>query len=132
MAAPPQFGGPAIMAKIRSLVSESSIVPSVNDKPIFYARDGGQCDRLLQAHVLDCNVTALGFDTETRPSHMKGQHNRVALVQLYTGQCSLVLHIIHFVLSTGELKERCHLSEEDTFAALIAGMIHDYDHPGYS
>eukprot|EP00906_Rhabdomonas_costata_P024315 RCo034971 len=41
-----------------------------------------------------------------------------------------VLHIVHYILSSGELKERCHLTDEDTFAAIIAGMIHDYDHPG--
>ena len=41
-----------------------------------------------------------------------------------------VLHIVHFIMSSGELKERCHLSEEDVFAAVTAGMIHDFDHPG--
>jgi 3',5'-cyclic-nucleotide phosphodiesterase len=41
-----------------------------------------------------------------------------------------VLHIVHFILTPGGLRERAQLTDEDAFAALIAGMIHDYDHPG--
>ena len=41
-----------------------------------------------------------------------------------------VMHIVHYILHQGGLKEKVQLSEEDTLAAIIAGMIHDYDHPG--
>ena len=41
-----------------------------------------------------------------------------------------VLHITHFILSKGGLIKKCHLTDEDVFAALFAAIIHDYDHPG--
>ena len=41
-----------------------------------------------------------------------------------------VLHIVHYICAPGKLREIARLSEEDVMAALIAGMIHDYDHPG--
>lgn len=41
-----------------------------------------------------------------------------------------VLHITHFILSKGGLIKKCHLTDEDVFAALFAATIHDYDHPG--
>ena len=41
-----------------------------------------------------------------------------------------VLHITHYILSKGGLAKKCNLSDEDTFAALFAAAIHDYDHPG--
>jgi 3',5'-cyclic-nucleotide phosphodiesterase len=41
-----------------------------------------------------------------------------------------VLHIVHYILHPGELSKTARLSSEDVFAALVAGMIHDYDHPG--
>jgi len=41
-----------------------------------------------------------------------------------------VMHIVHYILGPGELKETAQLTDEDVFAAIIAGMIHDYDHPG--
>ena len=41
-----------------------------------------------------------------------------------------VLHITHYILSMGGLIKKCNLTPEDTFAALFAAGIHDYDHPG--
>lgn len=41
-----------------------------------------------------------------------------------------VLHITHYILSCGGLIRKCHLTDEDVFAALMAATIHDYDHPG--
>jgi 3',5'-cyclic-nucleotide phosphodiesterase len=41
-----------------------------------------------------------------------------------------VLHILHYIVSKGGLSKVARLTDEDIFAALIAGMIHDYDHPG--
>eukprot|EP00906_Rhabdomonas_costata_P008945 RCo012684 len=41
-----------------------------------------------------------------------------------------VLHIVHYICLPGKLKEVARLTEEDCLAALVAGMIHDYDHPG--
>lgn len=41
-----------------------------------------------------------------------------------------VLHIVHYILGPGELKEIAQLTDEDVLGALIASMIHDYDHPG--
>ena len=41
-----------------------------------------------------------------------------------------VLHIVHHILTPSGLKDRAQLTDEDALAALIAGMIHDYDHPG--
>jgi 3',5'-cyclic-nucleotide phosphodiesterase len=41
-----------------------------------------------------------------------------------------VLHILHYIMHPGELVKTAKLTNDDVFAALIAGMIHDYDHPG--
>ena len=41
-----------------------------------------------------------------------------------------VMQILHYILSPGGLKETAQLTDEDLLAAIIAGMIHDYDHPG--
>eukprot|EP01006_Ploeotia_vitrea_P066058 TRINITY_DN94266_c0_g1_i1.p1 TRINITY_DN94266_c0_g1~~TRINITY_DN94266_c0_g1_i1.p1 ORF type:complete len:610 (-),score=112.52 TRINITY_DN94266_c0_g1_i1:173-2002(-) len=41
-----------------------------------------------------------------------------------------VAHIVHFIMSPGGLRKTAELTDEDTFAAILAGMIHDYDHPG--
>jgi 3',5'-cyclic-nucleotide phosphodiesterase len=41
-----------------------------------------------------------------------------------------VLHITHFILSTGGMAKKLKLTDEDMFAALCAATIHDYDHPG--
>ena len=43
-----------------------------------------------------------------------------------------VLHITHFMLSTGGMMKLVGLSPLDTFAALMAAAIHDYDHPGFN
>eukprot|EP00997_Jenningsia_sp_PLL12_P006175 NODE_271_length_1992_cov_140.868760_g226_i0.p2 GENE.NODE_271_length_1992_cov_140.868760_g226_i0~~NODE_271_length_1992_cov_140.868760_g226_i0.p2 ORF type:complete len:304 (+),score=93.63 NODE_271_length_1992_cov_140.868760_g226_i0:869-1780(+) len=41
-----------------------------------------------------------------------------------------VLHVMHFILQSGGLKDTAQLNDEDCLACLIAGMIHDFDHPG--
>eukprot|EP01012_Entosiphon_sulcatum_P006737 TRINITY_DN1323_c0_g1_i1.p1 TRINITY_DN1323_c0_g1~~TRINITY_DN1323_c0_g1_i1.p1 ORF type:complete len:614 (-),score=134.56 TRINITY_DN1323_c0_g1_i1:87-1928(-) len=41
-----------------------------------------------------------------------------------------VLHVMHYIISPGGLRETSKLSDQDVLAAIIAGMIHDYDHPG--
>eukprot|EP00992_Anisonema_acinus_P003217 TRINITY_DN12602_c0_g1_i1.p1 TRINITY_DN12602_c0_g1~~TRINITY_DN12602_c0_g1_i1.p1 ORF type:complete len:622 (+),score=178.55 TRINITY_DN12602_c0_g1_i1:53-1867(+) len=41
-----------------------------------------------------------------------------------------VLHIVHYICQSGGLRDVAKLTDEDVLAALIAGMIHDYDHPG--
>eukprot|EP00759_Apiculatamorpha_spiralis_P050996 PhF_6_TR5081/c1_g1_i1/m.7127/K13755/PDE1; calcium/calmodulin-dependent 3',5'-cyclic nucleotide phosphodiesterase len=41
-----------------------------------------------------------------------------------------VLHITHFILSSGGMAKKAKLTDEDLFAALCAATIHDYDHPG--
>jgi len=41
-----------------------------------------------------------------------------------------VAHIVHYILSPGGLASTARLTDDDMFAAVIAGMIHDYDHPG--
>eukprot|EP01012_Entosiphon_sulcatum_P013543 TRINITY_DN1877_c0_g1_i1.p1 TRINITY_DN1877_c0_g1~~TRINITY_DN1877_c0_g1_i1.p1 ORF type:complete len:600 (-),score=148.49 TRINITY_DN1877_c0_g1_i1:173-1972(-) len=41
-----------------------------------------------------------------------------------------VLHIVHYILSPGGLQSVAKLTDQDVLASLIAGMIHDYDHPG--
>eukprot|EP01012_Entosiphon_sulcatum_P017840 TRINITY_DN2258_c0_g1_i1.p1 TRINITY_DN2258_c0_g1~~TRINITY_DN2258_c0_g1_i1.p1 ORF type:complete len:601 (-),score=150.17 TRINITY_DN2258_c0_g1_i1:808-2610(-) len=41
-----------------------------------------------------------------------------------------VLHIVHYIMTPGRLKETAKLEDQDHLASLIAGMIHDYDHPG--
>jgi 3',5'-cyclic-nucleotide phosphodiesterase len=41
-----------------------------------------------------------------------------------------VCHITQYILKRGGLKETAELTDEDCFASIIAGMIHDYDHPG--
>eukprot|EP01063_Lacrimia_lanifica_P039859 TRINITY_DN886_c0_g2_i1.p1 TRINITY_DN886_c0_g2~~TRINITY_DN886_c0_g2_i1.p1 ORF type:complete len:694 (+),score=271.33 TRINITY_DN886_c0_g2_i1:152-2233(+) len=41
-----------------------------------------------------------------------------------------VVQITHFCLGPGGMRERCNLSNEDCFAAIMAAAIHDYNHPG--
>eukprot|EP01002_Notosolenus_urceolatus_P014093 NODE_524_length_2000_cov_59.356740_g418_i0.p1 GENE.NODE_524_length_2000_cov_59.356740_g418_i0~~NODE_524_length_2000_cov_59.356740_g418_i0.p1 ORF type:complete len:603 (-),score=193.63 NODE_524_length_2000_cov_59.356740_g418_i0:192-1979(-) len=41
-----------------------------------------------------------------------------------------VLHILHYIMMPGGLIKVGRLSDEDQFAALLAALIHDYDHPG--
>jgi len=41
-----------------------------------------------------------------------------------------VLHVTHFILTKGGLIKKLNMRDEDTFAALFAAAIHDFDHPG--
>ncbi|CUF07986.1 cAMP-phosphodiesterase D, putative [Bodo saltans] len=43
-----------------------------------------------------------------------------------------VTHINYFIITRGGLVDACRLSKEDLFAAVLAGAIHDYDHPGFN
>lgn len=41
-----------------------------------------------------------------------------------------VLHVLHFILTKGGMIKKLQMRDEDTFAALMAAAIHDFDHPG--
>mmetsp|Transcript_31270 Transcript_31270/g.56157 ORF Transcript_31270/g.56157 Transcript_31270/m.56157 type:complete len:704 (-) Transcript_31270:435-2546(-) len=41
-----------------------------------------------------------------------------------------VLHIMHFIVGKGNAADQLQLPEHTILACLLAGMIHDYDHPG--
>lgn len=41
-----------------------------------------------------------------------------------------VCHVAQYILKKGGLREKAELTDEDCFATVVAGMIHDYDHPG--
>eukprot|EP00668_Euglena_longa_P002192 GGOE01002536.1.p1 GENE.GGOE01002536.1~~GGOE01002536.1.p1 ORF type:complete len:662 (-),score=189.21 GGOE01002536.1:361-2346(-) len=41
-----------------------------------------------------------------------------------------VMHILHYALHQGKGKEVLGLQDHDVLAMLLAGMIHDFDHPG--
>ncbi|KAH9598691.1 3'5'-cyclic nucleotide phosphodiesterase [Trypanosoma melophagium] len=41
-----------------------------------------------------------------------------------------VTQINYYIIMIAGLKEKCQLSKEELLAALIAGAIHDFDHPG--
>eukprot|EP01063_Lacrimia_lanifica_P005114 TRINITY_DN12937_c0_g1_i1.p1 TRINITY_DN12937_c0_g1~~TRINITY_DN12937_c0_g1_i1.p1 ORF type:complete len:612 (+),score=251.28 TRINITY_DN12937_c0_g1_i1:100-1935(+) len=41
-----------------------------------------------------------------------------------------VLHVTHYILSPGDMINTCRLCDEDVFAAIMAAIIHDYNHPG--
>jgi hypothetical protein len=43
-----------------------------------------------------------------------------------------VTHINYFIITRGGLVDACRLSKEDLLAAVLAGAIHDYDHPGFN
>ena len=43
-----------------------------------------------------------------------------------------VLHVTHFMLTPGGLKDLVGLSPLDIFSSLLAAVIHDYDHPGFN
>eukprot|EP00906_Rhabdomonas_costata_P021308 RCo030950 len=54
-------------------------------------------ERAVAEHILLPNVPLLGMDCEWRPNFRKGERpNPVALVQLYTGTVTLLLHVRHF------------------------------------
>ena len=80
-----------------SLESRARFFAAVSQTPIYYTSNLAESERLVQRHILDePGVRALGFDTEWRPTFYAGQHNPIALVQLYTGKCCLLLHVVHF------------------------------------
>eukprot|EP00667_Euglena_gracilis_P004583 EG_transcript_4608 len=41
-----------------------------------------------------------------------------------------VMHIVHYALGKGGAREALALQDHDVLAMLLAGMIHDFDHPG--
>ncbi|KAF8293268.1 hypothetical protein TcYC6_0110850 [Trypanosoma cruzi] len=41
-----------------------------------------------------------------------------------------VAHINYYIMMIAGLKEKCHLSKEKVLAGVLAGAIHDFDHPG--
>eukprot|EP01063_Lacrimia_lanifica_P008970 TRINITY_DN16020_c0_g1_i1.p1 TRINITY_DN16020_c0_g1~~TRINITY_DN16020_c0_g1_i1.p1 ORF type:complete len:693 (+),score=209.95 TRINITY_DN16020_c0_g1_i1:132-2210(+) len=43
-----------------------------------------------------------------------------------------VMHVTHYLLSPGGLKDLVHLQPMDILAILFAAVIHDYDHPGFN
>ena len=43
-----------------------------------------------------------------------------------------VTQINYFILTKGGLAERCKLSKSELLGAVLAGAIHDYDHPGFN
>jgi len=43
-----------------------------------------------------------------------------------------VTQINYYILTKGGLAERCKLSKEEMLAAVLAGAIHDFDHPGFN
>ena len=43
-----------------------------------------------------------------------------------------VAQINYFIMTQGGLAEKCKLSKEELLAGVLAGAIHDYDHPGFN
>mmetsp|Transcript_61140 Transcript_61140/g.71113 ORF Transcript_61140/g.71113 Transcript_61140/m.71113 type:complete len:651 (-) Transcript_61140:503-2455(-) len=43
-----------------------------------------------------------------------------------------VTQVNYFIITQGGIIDKCKLSKEELLAAVIAGAIHDYDHPGYN
>ncbi|GET90536.1 hypothetical protein, conserved [Leishmania tarentolae] len=41
-----------------------------------------------------------------------------------------VTQINYYIMMVAGLSEKCHLSKEEIFAGIIAGAVHDFDHPG--
>ncbi|KPI83514.1 hypothetical protein ABL78_7446 [Leptomonas seymouri] len=41
-----------------------------------------------------------------------------------------VTQITYYIMMVAGLESRCHLSNEEIFAAIIASAVHDFDHPG--
>lgn len=43
-----------------------------------------------------------------------------------------VTQVNYFIMIRGGLAEKCKLSQEEIFAGVLSGAIHDYDHPGFN
>jgi hypothetical protein len=43
-----------------------------------------------------------------------------------------VAQINYFIMTKGGLADKCKLSKEELLAGVLAGAIHDYDHPGFN
>jgi hypothetical protein len=43
-----------------------------------------------------------------------------------------VTQVNYFIVTKGGLMDKCRLSKEELLAAMLAGTIHDYDHPGFN
>jgi len=43
-----------------------------------------------------------------------------------------VTHINYYIMTQGGLVDKCKLSKEELLAGVLAGAIHDYDHPGFN
>ena len=77
---------------------------------------------ILQKFKID-EQTLLNFVSVVEAGyHGNAYHNSVHAAD--------VMHITNFILTKGGLIEKCKLTDEDVFAALIAAAIHDFDHPG--
>ena len=60
---------------------------------VTYATEGRCIEEWFARECAD--ATALGFDTETRPSYQKGQVYPTATLQLATADAILVVHLLH-------------------------------------
>ena len=73
------------------LCSSGLLLPNIGEKAVTHAKTGAEVTEWLEEHVsVPC---VLGFDTETRPSFVKGRLNPPAVVQLSTMDACLVAQI---------------------------------------
>ncbi len=73
------------------------------------------------AQVDFASVTALGFDTETKPAFVKGQSHKTALLQLATDTSAFLVRL-HYIRS---FKPLCDVFENPDVLKVGAAIAHD-------
>jgi hypothetical protein len=80
-------------------------------------------DLVNRFQIDDATLRAFLFQVQSG-YHPNPYHNSVHAAD--------VCHINYYILVKGGMADKCKLGEDDLLAAVLAGAIHDYDHPGFN